>query len=114
MEYFLHSNLIVTFASRLQIYDKNVLLNFVLETVNRTNMIDYTTDIRKRLSLPESMPEELIQKRQIVLDKLKELQADIKPLMDCIGEIQARDTMKDSKMLVTVIQSEYKVRALEN
>lgn len=75
-------------------------------------MIDYTTDIRKRLSLPESMPEELIQKRQIVLDKLKELQADIKPLMDCIGEIQARDTMKDSKMLVTVIQSEYKVRVI--
>lgn len=81
----------------------------MLETVNRTNMIDYTTDIRKRLSLTESMPEELIQKRQTVLDKLKELQADIKPLMDCIGEIQARDTMKDSKMLVNVIQSEYNV-----
>ena len=72
-------------------------------------MIDYTTDIRKRLVLSESMPEELIQKRQTVLDKLKELQADIKPLMDCIGEIQARDTMKDSKMLVNVIQSEYNV-----
>lgn len=81
----------------------------MLETVNRTNMIDYTTDIRKRLSLTESMPEELIQKRQTVLDKLKELQADIKPLMDCIGEIQARDTMKDSKMLVNVIQSEFNV-----
>jgi translation initiation factor 3 subunit E len=73
-------------------------------------MIDYTTDIRKRLSLAESMPEELVQKRATVLDKLKELQADIKPLMDCIGEIQARDTMKDSKMLVNVIQSEYNVR----
>lgn len=88
------------------------MLNFILETVNKTNMIDYTTDIRKRLSLSESMPEELIQKRQTVLDKLKELQADIKPLMDCIGEIQARDTMKDSKMLVSVIQSEYNVRKL--
>lgn len=73
-------------------------------------MIDYTTDIRKRLNLSESVPEELVLKRQTVLEKLKELQADIKPLMDCIGEIQARDTMKDSKMLVNVIQTEYKVR----
>lgn len=73
-------------------------------------MIDYTKDIRERLSLDESMPEELMQKRQTVLDKLKELQADIKPLMDCIGEIQARETMKDSKTLVNVIQSEYNVR----
>lgn len=92
-----------------QIYDKNVLLNFILETVNRTNMIDYTSDIRKRLNLPESMPEELNTKRQTVLDKLKELQTDIKPLMDCIGEIQKSDSMKDSKMLVNVIQSDYNI-----
>lgn len=84
-------------------------MNFILETVNKTNMIDYTTDTRKRLNLSESMPEELIQKRQTVLDKLKELQADIKPLMDCISEFQARDTIKDPKMLVTVIQTEYNV-----
>lgn len=77
-------------------------------------MIDYTTDIRKRLNLSESMPEELTQKRQTVLDNLKLLQADIKPLMDCIGEIQARDTMKDSKMLVNVIQTEYKVNEMPN
>lgn len=93
----------------LQIYDKNVLLNFILETVNKTNMIDYTTDIRQRLGLAEKMPEELVQKRQTVLAKLKELQTSVEPLMKCMEEIKTRDTMKDSKTLVSVLQTEYNV-----
>lgn len=39
-----------------QIYDKNVILQYILDTVNKTNMIDYTMDIRQRLNLGESMP----------------------------------------------------------
>lgn len=41
----------------LQIYDKKELLEKILEIVNKTNMIDYTMDIRQRLNLGESMPE---------------------------------------------------------
>lgn len=72
-------------------------------------MIDYTTDIRQRLNLPEKMPEELQLKRQTVLAKLKELQLEVEPLMKCMEEIKSRDTMKDSKTLVSVLQSEYNV-----
>jgi len=72
-------------------------------------MIDYTTDIRQRLSLSEKMPEELLQKRQTVLAKLKELQQEVEPLMKCMEEIKTRDSMKDSKTLITVLQSEYNV-----
>lgn len=78
-------------------------------------MIDYTTDIRKRLDLSEVIPDELVQKRQTVLAKLMELQDIIQPLKDCIAEIQARDQgrdVKDSKALVNVIQTEYKVRRI--
>jgi translation initiation factor 3 subunit E len=72
-------------------------------------MIDYTTDIRQRLELPEKMPDELQQKRQTVLSKLKELQLEVEPLMKCMEEIKTRDTMKDSKTLINVLQSEYNV-----
>lgn len=92
------------------IYDKNELLNFILETVNKTNMIDYTTDIRQRLNLSEKMPEELQLKRQTVLAKLKELQLEVEPLMKCMEEIKTRDTMKDSKTLINVLQSEYNIK----
>lgn len=80
-----------------------------METVNKTNMIDYTTDIRQRLELAEKMPEELLNKRQNVLAKLKELQQEVEPLMKAMEEIKTRDTMKDSKTLVTVLQTEYDV-----
>lgn len=72
-------------------------------------MIDYTTDIRQRLELAEKMPEELLNKRQNVLAKLKELQQEVEPLMKAMEEIKTRDTMKDSKTLVTVLQTEYDV-----
>lgn len=72
-------------------------------------MIDYTTDIRQRLNLSEKMPEELQLKRQTVLAKLKELQLEVEPLMKCMEEIKQRDTMKDSKTLINVLQTEYNV-----
>lgn len=72
-------------------------------------MIDYTTDIRQRLNLSEKMPEELQLKRQTVLSKLKELQLEVEPLMKCMEEIKLRDTMKDSKTLINVLQTEYNV-----
>lgn len=72
-------------------------------------MIDYTTDIRQRLELEEKLPEELIQKRANVLAKLKGLQADVEPLMNCMEEIKSRDSMKDSKTLINVITTEYEV-----
>lgn len=76
-------------------------------------MIDYTTDIRHRLGLSDKMPEELIQKRANVLAKLKELQQEVEPLMKCMEEIKTRDTtMKDSKTLVNVLQTEYNVREI--
>lgn len=98
----------------MQIYDRNVLLNFILETVNKTNMIDYTTDIRQRLNLPEKMPEELQLKRQTVLAKLKELHLEVEPFMKCIEEIKQRDTTKDSKTLLNVLQTEYNVSKIKN
>lgn len=92
-----------------QIYDKNVLLNFILDTVSKTNMIDYTADIRERLELPEKVPEELDLKRATVLAKLKELQLEVAPLMKCMEDIKTRDSMKDSKTLINVLQTEYDV-----
>uniref|UniRef100_A0A1B0D5V8 Eukaryotic translation initiation factor 3 subunit E n=2 Tax=Phlebotomus papatasi TaxID=29031 RepID=A0A1B0D5V8_PHLPP len=89
------------------IYDKDVLLEYILETVGKTNMIDYTMDTRKRLKLGESMPEELAQRRAKVLSKLKELQNEIAPLMKIMEELKNTDTMKDSKTLLNVLQKDF-------
>uniref|UniRef100_A0A336LLF3 Eukaryotic translation initiation factor 3 subunit E n=1 Tax=Culicoides sonorensis TaxID=179676 RepID=A0A336LLF3_CULSO len=89
------------------IYDRNVLLKYILDILSKTNMIDYTLDIRKRLGLEDQMPDELAQKRITVLAKLKELQNEVNPLMKCMDELKNRDTMKDSKQLMNVLQQEF-------
>lgn len=89
------------------IYDKNVILKYILDILSKTNMIDYTMDIRKRLNLEDQLPEELSQKRVTVLAKLKELQNEVNPLMKCMDELKNRDTMKDSKQLMNVLQQEF-------
>lgn len=89
------------------IYDKEVLLQYILETVSKTNMIDYTVDIRQRLNLGDAMPEELAQRRAKVLAKLKELQNEIAPAMKKMEELKNTDTVKDPKALVSVLQKEF-------
>ena len=90
------------------IYDRNELLRYILDILSKTNMIDYAGNIRKRLNLEDELPEELVQYRTQVLGKLKELQAEVNPLMKCMDELKNRDSMKDSnKQLISVLQQEF-------
>uniref|UniRef100_U5EMI3 Eukaryotic translation initiation factor 3 subunit E n=1 Tax=Corethrella appendiculata TaxID=1370023 RepID=U5EMI3_9DIPT len=90
------------------IYDKDVLLHYILDTLSKTNMVDYITDIRKRLNLNDDVfNEELTQRRANVLVKLKELQNEVAPLMQCIEDLKGRDAIKDSKQIVQALQQEF-------
>lgn len=92
-----------------EIYDKNVLLEYILDTLSKTNMIDYTMDIRKRLNMGDGLSEDLIQRRENVIAKLKELQLEVAPLMKCMEELKNRESMKDSKSsnVLSILQNEY-------
>jgi translation initiation factor 3 subunit E len=72
-------------------------------------MIDYTMDIRKRLNMGDGLSDDLIQRRENVIAKLKELQLENAPLMKCMEELKNRESMKDSKTLMNVLQNEYDV-----
>jgi translation initiation factor 3 subunit E len=72
-------------------------------------MIDYTMDIRKRLNMGDGLSDDLIQRRENVIAKLKELQLEVAPLMKCMEELKNRESMKDSKTLMNVLQNEYDV-----
>lgn len=85
------------------------MLKFILQTVSKTNMVDYTMDIRERLSMGNELPEELSKRRANVLVKLKELQTEVAPLMKCMEELKNPDSMKDSKSIVHALQQEFDV-----
>lgn len=98
---------LLEFLLQKNIYDQTSLLKFILETVSKTNMVDYTMDIRERLNMGTELPEELTKRRANVLVKLKELQTEVAPLMKCMGELKNPDTMKDSKSIVHALQQEF-------
>lgn len=99
-----------------EIYNQQELLEYILETVNKTNMIDYTMDTRKRLNLSQEMPEELIQRKAEVLATLKQLQNEVAPIMKATDILKNGESMKDSKTFVNALQKDYnfKVEHLES
>ena len=99
-----------------EIYNQKELLEYILETVNKTNMIDYTMDTRKRLNLSEDMPEELVQRKAEVLATLKQLQNEVAPIMKATDILKNGESMKDSKTFVNALQKDYnfKVEHLES
>ncbi|KAI9587685.1 eukaryotic translation initiation factor 3 subunit E [Glossina fuscipes] len=99
-----------------EIYDQKELLEYILETVNKTNMIDYTMDTRKRLGLCQDMPEELVQRKEEVLATLKQLQNEVAPIMKATDILKNGESMKDSKTFVNALQKDYnfKVEHLES
>ncbi|XP_061397735.1 eukaryotic translation initiation factor 3 subunit E [Musca vetustissima] len=90
-----------------EIYDEKELLEYILETVNKTNMIDYTMDTRKRLGLSQEMPEELVQRKAEVLATLKQLQNEVAPLMKATDILKNGESMKDTKTFVNALQKDY-------
>ncbi|EDV96398.1 eukaryotic translation initiation factor 3 subunit E [Drosophila grimshawi] len=99
-----------------EIYNQQDLLEYILDTVNKTNMIDYTMDTRKRLNLSQDMPDELVQRKSDVLATLKQLQNEVAPIMKATDILKNGESMKDSKTFVNALQKDYnfKVEHLES
>lgn len=97
----------IKFSSGSQIYDQREILKKILDIINMTDMVDYTADLRKRLNMGEEMSEELIQRKAVVLSKLKELQTEVAPIMKTMEDLKNSDNVKDSKQLISVLQKEY-------
>ncbi|XP_050094788.1 eukaryotic translation initiation factor 3 subunit E [Anopheles aquasalis] len=97
---------LLEFLLQKNVYDQSSLLKFILETVSKTNMVDYTMDIRERLTLEKTLPEELNTRRASVLVTLKELQTEVAPLMKCMEELKNPDTLKDSKSIIHSLQQQ--------
>ncbi|CAD7003749.1 unnamed protein product [Ceratitis capitata] len=82
------------------------LLEYILDTVNKTNMIDYT----RIHANPRDAEEELVQRKAEVLATLKQLQNEVAPIMKATDILKNGESMKDSKTFVNALQKDYKLK----
>uniref|UniRef100_A0A0K8TSV8 Eukaryotic translation initiation factor 3 subunit E n=1 Tax=Tabanus bromius TaxID=304241 RepID=A0A0K8TSV8_TABBR len=87
------------------IYDDQEVLRFILEVVSKTNMTDYTMEIRKQLGLGEEMPEDLLLRKQQALQRLVILKEPVNPVIQALTHLKI-DDIKDTKTLLSLLQNE--------
>lgn len=92
-----------------KIYDQKLLCKHILDIVNKTNLLDYTMDIRTRLGMDSVMPEELAVRKAKVMATLNELTEEVKPITAATEKLKDTDHMKDSKTFLNILQKEYNV-----
>ena len=75
-------------------------------------MLDYAIDIR-RLLYPSEEPESLKARRNVVVQTLQELQNEASVVVRIMSDENTRkqmETMRDSKTLVSYLQTQFDVR----
>lgn len=80
-----------------------------MNIVKKTNLIDYIVDIRKRLNLGSEIPEELSQKRALVLATLQDLTVESEPITKVIQLMDEADNIKDSSTFINRLQTDFGV-----
>ncbi|XP_031637698.1 eukaryotic translation initiation factor 3 subunit E-like isoform X3 [Contarinia nasturtii] len=87
--------------------DQKALWQQILDIVNKTNLIDYTMDIRKRLQLGDDMPQELADRKANVYATLVKLQEEVSQITEITEILKDADNIKDSKTFVEEIKKEF-------
>jgi translation initiation factor 3 subunit E len=75
---------LLEFASTRGIYDPKDVTAAQIELLRGTNMVDYAIELYNDLHGTSQTSEELIARREAVLEKLPRLQEEAKPIMDII------------------------------
>ncbi|XP_012259580.1 eukaryotic translation initiation factor 3 subunit E [Athalia rosae] len=110
---------LLEFLSAKKIYNENELLQAELDILSKTNMIDYAIDIRKQLYPKFEVPEELIERRNRVLQELGDLENNVSVILKLTNDDDTMETMekmRDSKALINFLtkESDFKVEMMES
>nr|CAG4643868.1 EOG090X0491 [Lepidurus arcticus] len=91
------------FLAGREIYKQDELLRAKLELLNKTNMVDFSMDVHRVLYPDQEIPLALTDKRSAVVEQLRKLQAETKPVLavfmdpEVTKQIQAS---RDSRQLM--------------
>jgi translation initiation factor 3 subunit E len=101
---------LLEFLGSKQIYPEADLLKGKLELLSKTNMVDFAGDMYKRLYDVEKMPQEMIERREIVVGRLKQLQSECATILCLIDDQALVKQLKTEKLFTPQhLQEKYEV-----
>jgi len=85
------------FLSEKRVYDEADMLKARIELLSKTNMVDYAIDVYKQLHSDEDSPEpqEMIERRREVVEKLHEFEQTIDPIVQLFEEPEVQEYIEN-------------------
>ena len=84
------------FLSEKMVYDEQEMLEARLKLLSKTNMVDFAIDVFGQLH-PGLEPEDLIKKRQSVLEELDRFNDIIQPVLNIISQTEVQEHITSSR-----------------
>jgi len=92
------------------IYPEEDIMNSKIELLKHTNMVDFAMDIYRQINGTEDVPNEMTERRKVVIGNLRELQATAAPIVDfLLDENKVKDLRNDKAYNIKMLQDQYNI-----
>ncbi|GIL46995.1 hypothetical protein Vafri_3839 [Volvox africanus] len=94
------------------LYNEDDILRAKLALLDKTNMVDFAMDIYKGLNGVDDVPQEMKERRTQVVARLRQLQADVDPIIKCLQNRHVVDKFRQDKSFnLQFLQEEFQIGA---
>ena len=92
------------------IYPEEDIMNSKIELLKYTNMVDFAMDIYRQIHSTENVPDEMTERRKVVIANLRELQETAAPIVDfLLDENKVKDLRNDKAYNIKMLQDQYNI-----
>lgn len=88
---------LLEFLQERQLYNDEEILKAKIELLSETNMVDYAMDIHKSLYHTDQVPQEMVDRRVDVVDRLKSLEGSAAPLIKFLQDAALVQELRPDK-----------------
>ncbi|XP_022102248.1 eukaryotic translation initiation factor 3 subunit E-B-like [Acanthaster planci] len=88
---------LLEFLSVKEIYDEKEMLEGKLGLLSNTKMVDYIMDVYRSLNPDKDVPPEMYDKRAVVVDEMKKLMAQTKPILEIFSLEEVISKIQDTR-----------------
>eukprot|EP00878_Enallax_costatus_P001579 GHUV01001730.1.p1 GENE.GHUV01001730.1~~GHUV01001730.1.p1 ORF type:complete len:425 (+),score=152.73 GHUV01001730.1:184-1458(+) len=101
---------LLEFLQEKAIYNEDDIMRAKIALLQNTNMVDFAMDIHKELYQTDDVPEEMMDRRQQVVQRLRSLQKDVDPIINCLSNPNViRNFRQDRSFNLQFLKEEFDI-----